>query len=299
MRTDHILLALSIARETSISKAAEAMNTTQSNASSMLRVLEKELGYAIFERTPSGVTLTGKGKVFIENAAQIEYYLQALYQLSEPIKPINLRIISISFDFSELAFKELCKKYCNKNYASKLSFKKVGNMEEIKRALEIGEADVAIGVCRKGLYDTMLRQAASMNMETEMICNRHLEVTCKKGHPIIAGGKITYSLFGKYPAFVSIQASSSDMYAPYFLTKHDIDINNLITLEPGPVRYELMNELDGFLVSMPIPEKTKEDYEFESVEIMGTEIAVFAQYRKGAVGNSLIQEYLEDCKELA
>ena len=165
--------------------------------------------------------------------------------------------------------------------------------------MEGGEADVAVAVCRKGLYDTVLRHAAKVNVKTEVICERTLDITCQKGHPIIKNGKINYDLFGNYPAFTSIHAANTDVYAPYFLARHGIDVHNLITMDSNPVRYQLLRELNGYLVSMPVPETIKKRYDLESVSIKGSDISVFAAYHETMKDDSLVQEYIDYCKELA
>lgn len=50
MNTEQILLALAIAREKSITKAAESLYISQPAASSLLKKLEAEIGYHIFHR---------------------------------------------------------------------------------------------------------------------------------------------------------------------------------------------------------------------------------------------------------
>lgn len=50
MKTEQIKLALVIARERSISKAAETLFISQPTASNLLKSLEKEIGYRIFRR---------------------------------------------------------------------------------------------------------------------------------------------------------------------------------------------------------------------------------------------------------
>lgn len=297
MRMDQILIALYAAREGSIKQAADAFTISRANASIALKNLEEELGYPIFDRTGKSVIITEKGAEFLKYAGEFEKLLQNMQRIKDPVKQIDLRILSLSFDFSQQAFQKFCEKYSGEKYAAKLSFKIMNSSEEATTAFERGEIDIAIALCRKNLYDTFCRKAAKLQLETEIIDEQHLEVTCKKGHPIINTGKIAYELFGSYPAFSSIQTSNSDLYAPYFLAKHGIDIKTHIVMERCPVRHELLKKMNGYLVSVPLPEKVKTEYGFESVAIKDTEIAVFAMYYKDASKIDLIQEYLGYCQE--
>ncbi len=64
MNTDHLRLFLTIVRHRSLSRAAAALDLGQATVSERLKVLETELGAALFERQGRGVTLTPAGEAF-------------------------------------------------------------------------------------------------------------------------------------------------------------------------------------------------------------------------------------------
>lgn len=106
-------------------------------------------------------------------------------------------------------------------------------------------------------------------------------------------------LLGKYPCFTSIHTSSSEMYAPYLLTKYGIELQSSIDMEPGSVRYRLLRKTNGYLISMPIPEEIKAEYDLESVSIPDSGIAIYAIHRRDPQKDALIREYLDLCRSLA
>ena len=64
---------LECARRGSLTKAAEALYTTQPHVSQVIRALERELGTALFRRTGSGIELTDDGeriRLYAENAVK-------------------------------------------------------------------------------------------------------------------------------------------------------------------------------------------------------------------------------------
>jgi LysR family nitrogen assimilation transcriptional regulator len=75
--TAHLKAFLRIAETGSISRAAESIGIAQPSLSQQMLRLEDEIGFALFERTARGVTLTEAGRVFRERARQI---LQAAEQ---------------------------------------------------------------------------------------------------------------------------------------------------------------------------------------------------------------------------
>jgi len=66
-----------VARQGSITGAADALNYTPSAVSQQLRVLETEAGVALLERTPCSVALTAAGEVLVRHADAIVARLNA------------------------------------------------------------------------------------------------------------------------------------------------------------------------------------------------------------------------------
>src|SRR5271166_2555524 len=60
-----------VARLGSMSRAAQELNTVQSNVTARIRALEHELGVPLFHRTNRGVALTEAGQRLLPYAAQI------------------------------------------------------------------------------------------------------------------------------------------------------------------------------------------------------------------------------------
>ena len=66
----------SVASTGSMSKAAHELNTVQSNVTARIKSLEDELGFALFERTNRGVTLTAAGQRLLPFAARAARLLE-------------------------------------------------------------------------------------------------------------------------------------------------------------------------------------------------------------------------------
>jgi DNA-binding transcriptional LysR family regulator len=64
-----------VARTGSMSRAAQALNTVQSNVTARIRALETEVGATLFERTSRGVTLTAAGHRLLPFAARVALVL--------------------------------------------------------------------------------------------------------------------------------------------------------------------------------------------------------------------------------
>ena len=298
MRTEQILLAINIAREKSITKAAEMMFISQPNASIMLKSLEKELGFPLFRRQAGNIVLTEEGAEFVDYAISIERSLNAISQISKPVKHIDFRILTLKSDIPELAFERLCEKYSSGDYAIRLCYQVIPNTEDAARMIERGQSDIAIVVCRKNLYEAYSRYASNKHLETAKISETLLYLTCGTAHPIIQSGRIRYELFEEYPAFTSIPVSSSDNYVPSFLMKYGITVKNAIVMDPCDTRYRLLQKMNGFLISMPISDAIKAEYDLKSLPVEDSNIIIFALYRKNPQKEELLNEYIRYCKKM-
>ncbi len=206
---------------------------------------------------------TKEGEEFIAYAATIEKSLMGISQIKKQGKLISINIASIMIDFSELAFENLCEKYCSSN------------------------------------YNDIAHTAKKRSLEFEYICDRPLEITCHREHPVIRDGSIRFDLLSQYPAFVSVHRSSSDLYTPSVLNNPDVTIKSVISLNPGDIRYRMLTKLSGYLISAPIPESVKEKYELKSLRIDDSDLSIFALYQKNPLKEDLIKEYNNTCKAMA
>ncbi|GGE48471.1 LysR family transcriptional regulator [Actibacterium pelagium] len=66
-----ILAFVTVAREGSVSKAAEVLNLTQPAISHQIKRLTEETGITLFDRTPGGLRITPDGKALLGKAEQV------------------------------------------------------------------------------------------------------------------------------------------------------------------------------------------------------------------------------------
>src|SRR5579862_8070975 len=66
-----LLTFTAVARNGGITRAAEELNTVQSNVTQRVKALEAEIGTALFERHSRGMTLTGAGRRLLPYAQRM------------------------------------------------------------------------------------------------------------------------------------------------------------------------------------------------------------------------------------
>ena len=77
---------IEIARENSLSAAAEKLYISQPALSQRLKQLEKELGTPLFERSGNRLSLTKAGVIFLNGAQSVLYVKEQAYQQIETIR---------------------------------------------------------------------------------------------------------------------------------------------------------------------------------------------------------------------
>lgn len=91
MNTLYLKYVLEVERTGSISQAAQNLYMAQPNLSKSIKDLEKDLGYSIFKRTTSGVTITEKGAEFIYHAKKVMEQIDEIDKLSGETETQNKR----------------------------------------------------------------------------------------------------------------------------------------------------------------------------------------------------------------
>lgn len=86
---------IQIADYGNITKAAEKMGYTQSGLSHTLNRVEDELGFKLFIRKKTGVTLTKEGKMLLPIAKEIEHSSEKLYETITSIQGIEKGCVTI------------------------------------------------------------------------------------------------------------------------------------------------------------------------------------------------------------
>lgn len=89
VKIEHLRYFVEVARCQSINKAAKKLLVSQPTVSSIIKNLERELGFQLIERSSKGVKLTEKGYVVFEDAEKILAMEQKWLSMDERVFPIG------------------------------------------------------------------------------------------------------------------------------------------------------------------------------------------------------------------
>lgn len=139
---DRYEIFLKVCETGSFSKAAEALNYTQSGISQMMAGFEEELGVQLFARAKKGVTLTDNGRMLMpyiqEMTNQKDKLRQAAFNINHKIEG-KLRIGSFS-SVTAMWMPEVIH-YFNRNYPQVEVQIFDGNYDEIRDWIIHGQVD--------------------------------------------------------------------------------------------------------------------------------------------------------------
>src|ERR1700676_211762 len=97
MELSDLVTFSTVARTGGVTRAADELNTVQSNITQRVKALEAEIGVALFERHSRGMTLTGAGRRLLPYAQRMAALSReavlAARDDGEPKGPLSIRSI--------------------------------------------------------------------------------------------------------------------------------------------------------------------------------------------------------------
>ena len=246
MNMKQIELVIAVAEEGSINKAARKLYQSQSNLSTSLKNLEKELGQPLFERKGNGMELTIFGKDFIAVSLPVYNQYKMLNDFLDSLHrtaPARFSIASQNFRFAAMLFSEMCKKYEEQSYS--FSFLE-GSMSEVIDMVNNHEAELGLIVIPSSDQKLIQYTLKQKNLRYTCLAKVEASVQVREGHPLTKGGRETISPdeLLNYP-IIKLSDTSYTSF-PDWIT---LDLSNnekQITVSDRSSLYEILARTDAF-----------------------------------------------------
>lgn len=186
---------VAVARAGSITAAAETVGVTQSAITKSVASLEKQIGYAIFYRTPRGSYLTAEGRDFVDRAARLVEDTQELLQRRADSERDYAGTLRIGVGPASLEWRLLAPlSLLLKRYPG-IKFDVSGStFERTVQLLRAGAVDVALG------FDAAYSDWADIHREAIQAVRSVIFV--RLGHPLLDRDTVTAADLAQYD-FVS------------------------------------------------------------------------------------------------
>lgn len=176
----------------SVSRAAEALHTTQPGVSKMIRALEKEIGLDLFVRSGNRLTaLTEPGKEALSLCSRVLQDAQALKRLKQDLSADNEGILRVGTTHIHARYSllEVTKQFLSIYPQVKLEFT-VGPPSQILAGVTAGAID--IGLCT--LPDSIPKGVLSVKAYDIDRC-----LIVPPRHPLLKRGKVTMEQIAQWP----------------------------------------------------------------------------------------------------
>ena len=215
MQLRKVQFFLRIARNGSLSKAAEGLYLTQPTLSRFLAKLEDEAGTKLFLRQKdNSLKLTEAGEVYLKAAQKIEAIWDSMESELNELKAKNVRRIRLGIDgdvmhpFAQACADTICEKYPNTSveiYAF--------SSPDIQNKIQNGELDIGLASYSK-LDDALSYRIFTKNEVDLAVC---------KSHPL---AKYSYQIPGQEKLRISLK--SLDPNTPFLLAREGFALRDLV-----------------------------------------------------------------------
>ena len=204
--------AYEIYKERSFSNAAKKLYITQSSLSLTIKNLESKLGFSVFDRSTSPVSLTREGKIYVEYLEEIIENEKNMYsRINSVSRPISEQIsIGNPFFISRTLLPEACKSFQEKypNVELKLSMGETATYLSLFEKLDSEILDFIIGFS----YDEKRYTGIPLMKERYVVCLKKnypgadaLKNYALSYYDIISGKAFSKKLISDYSLFRNIE----------------------------------------------------------------------------------------------
>lgn len=222
-----------VAELKNFTKAAEEMNYVQSTVTMQIQLLEKELGFPLFDRIGKKISLTDMGREFLNYAYEMLHIIEKAESISNENADIkgSLRIgISESLLFSVFndILPKLKKEYKNLNLSVK-----TGHTFELVDQLKQNQLD-------------MLYISKSLNTDPDIKCyyqkQENLVFVCENSHEIAKRKKISLQELLSYEFLVTEKEGICFSLLREIAAKNNLNLRSAIEIDSVAALIELVKK---------------------------------------------------------
>lgn len=296
MTLNQLKYVIAISRENSLNEAAKKLYISQPSLTAALHSLEQELGFTIFTRSKSGVSLTVKGAEFLGYAKSVtEQYdlLDAKYISKTSVKK-SFHVSMQHYTFAVKAFVELIsqhdRQYGLDGYELEIHETKT---HEVIDNVKYGKSE--IGVLYLNDYNKAVLQKVfrEEGLEFTPLFECGIYVYMSKKNPLADRKEITIKDLDEYPCLVFAQGDyNSFYYAEEVLSTYEY--KKLIRASDRATLLNLMVGINGYTLCSGIICEELNGSDYCAVKLKTDERMTIGYIaRKAAVISEIGRKYIE------
>lgn len=293
MTLNQLKYVIAISKVNSLNEAAKTLYISQPSLSAALHSLEEEIGFDIFTRSKTGISLTIKGAEFLGYARSVvEQYeiLDARYVSKTNVKR-SFHVSMQHYTFAVNAFVELVKQYGMDEYEFEVHETKTHEVID-----NVKNQKSEIGVLYMNDYNktvlTKVLTEAGLTFTPLFECS--IYVYMSKSNPLSKKKEISIEELDEYPCLAFAQGDyNSFYYAEEVLSTYDY--KRLIRANDRATLLNLMIGLNGYTLCSGIICEDLNGSNYCAVKLKTDEkMTIGYVSRKSAVLSEMGQKYIEE-----
>lgn len=187
MDTKNLKYFVGVAQYGSINQAAKAMYISQPQLSHIIKNIEDEVGFSLFQRTNQGSRLTKNGEYFLEHCKVILNEMEHLDQFISQVHRLGSRLVVSATRFSQTAvcFNDVCKRHEDRENLF-LRLRESNTMDVID---DVTSGYSEIGVIHFSVHeaDTMMRNFNNSHLQFRAVAKFKPYVFISSEHELVKG----------------------------------------------------------------------------------------------------------------
>ncbi|MDE5752961.1 MAG: LysR family transcriptional regulator [Oscillospiraceae bacterium] len=285
--------AIAVAGEHSLNDAAKKIYIAQPSLSSAIHSLEKELGFDIFIRSKSGITLTTAGAEFIGYAKSVmeQYEILNTKYLSQVNQKKRFSVSMQHYTFAVNAFVELVKQYGMDEYEFEVHETKT---HEVIENVKNHKSEIGILYINNYNQGVLTKIFAESGLNFIPLFECGIYVYLWKGHPLADKDEISLDELGEYPCLGFAQGEYNSFYfAEEVLSTYQY--KRFIRANDRATMLNLMVGLNGFTLCSGIICEDLNGKDYCAVKLKSDEKMTIGYIaRKDAVLSPIVEKYLKE-----
>lgn len=295
MNTQQIELIITVAETKSISKAAEKLFLSQSNASEMIKALEQEVGFSIFHRNNAGAVLTEKGERILRSAHIIRQQVQEIYKLKKAENVLQFHLGAANYSPVIWAFnafykeneKKECVDFSCRNFEWRAAIKELYNRK----------IDIFVEMFLEESEEEVFREARKNQLKLIYIKDIPVRVNMRKGHPLSEKEELDVEEMAKYPYVAYCRERLANLKTKRTNGKL-VHYKYKIEVEESEMRLGIVRTTDAYSIGCKLPDSMMEEYGLVSYPIYEeSSPRMYAIVREGEEKRPEICRFLELLQE--
>lgn len=284
---------ITVAGENSLNDAARILFISQPSLSSAIRSLEQEIGFDVFIRSKSGITLTTKGAEFIGYAKSVmeQYELLDAKYISQTEVKKTFSVSMQHYTFAVNAFVELVKQYGMDEYEFEVHETKT---YEVIDNVRNRKSEIGILYLNDFNRNVLNKLFAEYTLQFRPLLECGIYVYMWRGHPLAGREEISLEELEEYPCLGFAQGEHNSFYfaeevLSTYQYKRFIRANDRATL------LNLMVGLNGYTLCSGIICEELNGKDYCAVKLKSDEKMTIGYIsRKDASISVIGQKYLEE-----